>query len=290
MKCLELLRKLKWCLIYWGPRRDVTVATLNGLLTLDSKDWLIGKYLYVSRSHEMLEIRGAIDLLRREGYLDGSGKGTVLNVGANIGMTCIALLKLGYFERAVAFEPTPNTYRLLVRNINQNGFQERIRHFHFALSSADGEAALEISGDNSGDNRIRTVDSPGFFRENERHAIQVPVRTLDRVFAEDETLRDDEVKLVWVDIQGHEGHFFEGARHLLSRGVPVVSELWPYAIGRSGMALWRFCQILSELFTDFYLLSGETPERQPISRIGNLLEAYSQPRQMCMVILVQRRG
>lgn len=144
---------LRWHLIYLGSRRDVTVNTVNGVLTFDSKDWLVGKYLYVKRNHEAQEIRGFINLLRAKGYLDDSiSKATALNVGANIGMTCIGLLKLGGFDRAIAFEPAPSSYRLLIHTIKQNNLDDRIRHFQLALSSIDGELDLEISADNSEDN------------------------------------------------------------------------------------------------------------------------------------------
>ncbi len=283
-------RKVCWGLIYLGPRRDVTVQTSNGLLTLDSKDWLIGKYLYVRRSHEEREIRSAISLLKKEGYLDRASRNTVLNVGANIGMTCIGLLKAGYFERAIAFEPAPNNYRLLVHNVNQNGLQGRIVHFPFALSSTEGELDLELSDDNSGDHRIRQSNNPGFFQEEKRRTIKVPVRTLDHVLTEHPTPVNESVGLVWVDIQGHEGQFFEGARHLLSQGIPVVSEFWPYGIKRSGMSADQFCRTLSELFTHFYVLAGEPFQKRAISEIRGLFDAYSQPREVCVVVLVRDRA
>src|SRR5438093_8415745 len=117
---------LKWWLVYLAPQRDVTVDTFNGLLSFDSKDWLIGKYLYVSRSYEAKAIQDTIMLLRKEGYLSEATPGAVLDIGANIGMISIALLKHGYFRRAIAFEPAPTSYRLLVQNIHQNGLSERI--------------------------------------------------------------------------------------------------------------------------------------------------------------------
>src|SRR5712692_6723933 len=94
----ELSRRLRWLLIYSGPRHDVTVRTSNALLTFDSKDWLIGKYLYVKRSYEAEEIHRTTALLKKEGYLAeaGGGRALVLDVGANIGMICIALLKNYY--------------------------------------------------------------------------------------------------------------------------------------------------------------------------------------------------
>lgn len=276
---------LRWHLIHLGPRREVTVSTANGLLTFDSKDWLVGKYLYVRREHEAREAREAINLLSHEGYLDQPGA-TVLNVGANIGMTSIGLLKAGYFRRAIAFEPSPNSYRLLARNVEQNGLAQEIVHFPFALSSRSETLQLEISEDNSGDNRIRLTSEAGFFEEERRHTIGVPAKTLDQMLAEYPDLRDERIDLVWADIQGHEGHFFRGARTLLERGVPVVSEFWPYAIRRSGISESKFQEIVSGAFTHFYLLSEKPPVRRAISEIESLFREYSGPRQMCLLAWV----
>jgi hypothetical protein len=83
----SFLRLLRWGLIYIGPRRDVTVDTANGRLTVSSKDWLHGKYLYVKGGFEINSLHETIALLRKEGYLDQSGKGIILDVGANLGMS-----------------------------------------------------------------------------------------------------------------------------------------------------------------------------------------------------------
>jgi FkbM family methyltransferase len=284
----ETLRTLRWWLIYQGPRRDVTVDTANGLLTFDSKDRFIGKCLYVKRSHEMHEIRAVVELLQKEGRLDATAPaGTVLNVGANIGMTCIGLMKVGGFARAIAFEPAPDNYRLLARNIAQNGLQGRIRPFPLALSSVEGELDLELSEDNSGDHRIRRTDDPGFFHEERRQTIKVGARTLDGLMAEIAELRDDRVELVWIDIQGHEGYFFQGARHFLGRNIPVVSELWPYGIGRSGMPRYDFCRTVSGLFTHFYALNDEPPRKRPISEIENAFDRWNRPREFHLVMFVR---
>lgn len=287
MTSREIWRRLKWFLIYIGPKRDVTVETLNGLLTFGSRDWLIGKYLYVKRSHEAHEIRSVVELLQKERYLDGSPRGkTVLNVGANIGMTSIGLVKTAGFARAIAFEPAPESYRLLVHNINQNGLDYRIRPVPLALSSSEGEMELELSDNNSGDHRIRRTSDPGFFHEEQRKTIKVKVRTLDGLLNGDSALRDEKVDLVWVDIEGHEGHFFRGARGFLSQEIPVVTEFWPYGIERSGTSRLDFCELLNELFTDFYVLGEATFRKNPISKIGTLFDVYSKPREMCMIVLV----
>lgn len=284
------MRFLKWKFIHFIPRHDVTINTLNGLLTCDSKDWLIGKYLYVYRRYEIENIRATVELLTGEGYLSNNEGGIVLDVGANIGMICIALLKQNYFKRAIAFEPGPNNFRLLVRNVAQNGLEDRIDCFPYALSSAEREAELELAPHNSGDNHLRDSQEYRAFDEDKRQTVKVPVRTLDQVFANHPDLFREKVSLIWLDIQGHEGYFFQGARQLLSRGIPVASEFWPYGIKRAGMSLLDYSRIVAETFTHFYHFHHGEYERMSIARINELFDIYKTPREFGQVILVNDPG
>lgn len=279
----ERYRKLCWALIHTGPRRNITLRTANGVLTIDSKDWLVGKYLYVRREHETAEMRKAIELLRQGGFLKESEM--LLNVGANLGMTCIGAINLGYFKRAVAFEPEPENCRLLCHNVRQNSLQGQIACFQIALTSTDGEMELELSEDNSGDHRLRSSAKPGFFHEERRRTVAVPVKTLDSLLASDARLQGDRIDLVWIDIQGCEGHFFQGAQAFFSRAVPVVSEFWPYGMERAGTSPAAFCAVVAQLFTHFYVLAEGV--KRPIGEIANLFGAYQEPRQVCLIVLVR---
>ncbi len=282
----EYGRLLRWWALYHGKRRDITLPTWNGTISFSSKDWLVGKYLYVKRGHETQEIRRAMTLLQTQGYLEAGGEGSVVNLGAHIGLTCIALLRQGYFRRAVAYEPSPESFRLLLANIRQNNLQDRISAFPLAISSAPGETELELSGSNSGDNRIRRLQSPGFFGEERRSVIKVPVETLDRMLEREPSLNRDKIRLLWLDAQGHEGCVLEGARRLLGRGIPVVTEFWPYGIGRSGMAQDAFHAIAASLFTHFYVIHQPSPAPRPIDDLNALFKEYSAPRQVCLLALV----
>ena len=284
----RIARKLRWRKLYSGPPRDVTVESYNGLLTFDSRDKLIGKYLYVDRAYERRYIESALGVLERDGYLEPGargGGGVLLDVGANIGMICIALLKQHRFARAVAVEPSPRNQRLLEHNIMQNGLGDRVLRLPYALSSADGEMELELSEYNSGDNRIRHSASSGAWGEEHRKVVSVPVRTLDGALSE-QGVAAASVRLAWVDIQGHEGYFLAGARATLACGAPVVSEFWPYGILRSGMTRAEYCGIVRELFTHVYHLHGTSVEKLPASRIDSLFDSYAAPKQMCEVIFV----
>jgi FkbM family methyltransferase len=283
-------RRLAWAVIYSGPKRDITLETANGVLTFDNQDWMIGKILYLNRSYEVEQMDAAVKLLHEEGYLTDDTSSMVLDVGANIGMICVALVRSGRFKKALAFEPAPNSYRLLLKNVCQNNLESRITCFPFALSSSQGQVVLELSPDNSGDHRIRQTESKGAFGEELRPTICVEARTLDSFFAGNPELSPHEVSLVWVDIQGHEGHFLEGARRFLTRGVPMVAEVWPYALGRSGFGLSRFRTILSEFYTHFYVLSGKAVEKSRVSAIGQVFRAFAGRREACQVVLVRDRS
>jgi FkbM family methyltransferase len=278
-----LAAKLRWQLLYAGRRRDVTVDTWNGRLTFDSRDKLIGKYLYVHGSYERRYIERALATLERQGWLARGG--TVLDVGANIGMICIALLRHGWFDRAIAFEPAPTNLRLLEHNIAQNGLTEQIARLPVALSSSDGEMELELSDYNSGDNRLRVQHTTGAWHEDQRATVRVPVRRLDDVLAQRPDQSD--VRLIWLDIQGHEGRFFEGAASTLERGIPVVSEFWPYGILRSGTTRASYMDIVSRLFTHVYVLSGDSIGKQPIAAVGALFDICAAPKAMREVVFVR---
>lgn len=283
----RFFRLLKWRLIHALPPRDVTIATANGLLTCDNKDWLIGKYLYVNQGYETETIRATVDALVAEGYLKNEkGNGVVLDVGANVGMICVALLKENFFERAIAFEPNPNNFRLLVKNALQNDLKNRIECFPYALSSEQREADLELSPGNSGDNHLREENKRESFRKDARQIVKVPVKTLDEVAAENPDVFRAKPSLVWLDIQGHEGFFFQGARRFLSRGVPVASEFWTYGIERSGMSLADYSRIVKEIFTHFYHLRGARYEKKNIGEIDALFEIYTTQREFGQVIFV----
>ncbi len=44
-----------------------------------------------------------------------------------------------------------------------------------------------------------------------------------------------------------------GAKKLLSNGIPVVSEISPYLIKRSGMSKELFCDIVGEIWSTYWI-------------------------------------
>lgn len=280
---------LAWTLKHYRAEHDVTIETANGLLSVSNKDWLMGKHLFVQREFEIGFIENSIEFLRSEGWLREEINNTVLDIGANLGMIGIALVEKGFFEKAIAFEPSPNSFRLLEKNVRQNSFGEKIKCFNIALSSENTTLEFEIAADNSGDNRVKLTSENGKRREQKRDTIEIEAKTFDRFLVDHLEIDESTIDLIWLDIQGHEGHFFKGAENFLKqRKMPCVSEFWGYGIKRAGMTRNEYCAILETVFTHFYHYNGKDFELREVAEIKNLFEADENPRRIESVIFVNK--
>lgn len=279
-------RRLQWLLHYYRGEHDVTVQTANGLLSCRNKDWLIGKHLFTHRNYEFEFIKMSLDFLRSNGFLKAGTGATVADVGANLGMISIALLRENEFRNALAFEPSPGSFRLLTKNVEQNGLNEKMSCFPFALSSTDGEIAFEIDESNSGDSRVRAGPVEGAMNEHRRRTAEVPAKRFD-TFIRENAIDPAEIDLLWIDVQGHEGHFFKGAEEFFARRkVPVICEFWGYGIRRSGMSMTEYCDMIGRTFSRVFVLTDGRYESRPMDEISRLFETHKNPREIANLVFV----
>ncbi|MBV9848808.1 MAG: FkbM family methyltransferase [Armatimonadetes bacterium] len=249
---------------------------------VDSSDEGIGRSVFLSGAFEHEWAEKVFNLLKSLNCADFQGK-TLIDVGANIGTTCIPAIRQHGFAHALAFEPAPRSFALLQYNIINNGLQDAISAFQIALSSENGDVPFEFAPLNPGDNRVRMVSlpqgadvGPERDRESQREVIHVAARTFDSLVDEG-VIPLTELGLVWMDAQGHEGHILKGAQSLLRSPVPVLTEFWPYGLRRAGgLALLE--EIIASHYTHFVdTRAAETGERRdlvPASEVWNLKEKY----------------
>lgn len=150
---------------------------------------------------------------------------TVVDCGANVGyFTLIFARCVGAGGRVFAFEPEPDNFRLLARNIARNGYRN-VTAVQRALSREEGVAPLALAADNLGDHRLGPM-------QEERPTINVPVTTLDASVA----ARAGRIDFLKLDVQGREPAVLDGAREVLAANPKMwmLTEFWPRAIAETG--------------------------------------------------------
>jgi len=273
---MRFFRKLKWLFgTYLLPRHIATVKTKNGILSFDSKDRTLGRALNVDKEFESKMMKRTVDLLTKNADIEQKKDRILMDVGGYVGMSSIDFLNFDLFDSSIIFEPNPDSFSLIKRNISQNNFSNRITAFNIALSNENSEMIMELSHKNFGDHRIRQRGDvqKGQYHEENRKVINVNSISLDEFIKENSQVNFHEISMVWMDIQGHEGKFLQGAeRFLANHKIPVVMEFWPYGILRSGTTKTEFLESLDKLFTHFYIVDNEFTELQDISNVESLFD------------------
>lgn len=160
-------------------------------------------------------------------------------------------------RRAIAVEPEPGNFDLLVRNVAANRLEDRIITINRAVSEAAGQLEFELSRTNSGDHRVRRLspDRQAWDRNQEsgRRTITVSAERLDDLLDGLPRAAVDDIALLWIDIQGYEGFALRGADRYLARGLPAVTEIWPYGMNRTGMTPAEFAEITRRHWRHFWV-------------------------------------
>jgi FkbM family methyltransferase len=254
---LNILRKIKrrYRKTIWKSlrffKKSITISTHQGVFKLPTgtRD-PISKSLFVNKGYELDFFNEVMNLLQGKNYFN-KGEGTIVDIGANNGAISIGALINGEVADAIAIEPDTFNFALLQENIKQNNLEHVFKTFNCAVSDNKSILQLELSKSNFGDHRIqKPTDVKELFKESKRKVVDIESDTLDSL------LRDvdpKKISFIWADVQGHEGYVFQGAKNILAKKIPVVSEIWPYGIQRSGMSKKQFCDIVISQWSHYWV-------------------------------------
>lgn len=113
---------------------------------------------------------------------------TIVDVGAHIGMfTTLAAVRAPH-ARILALEPEESNLAVARRNIDQNNLQGRVTMLPVGLAAQPGTMRLNVS-------QKRGEQNSSFRQVEDGVAMQMPVTTLERVFAEHNVVRCDFLKI-----------------------------------------------------------------------------------------------
>jgi FkbM family methyltransferase len=226
-RCGPAMRRILWRV--FGPHRGTSVEIDGHIMELAGEDPPVPD-MVLGRYDEYLR-RWLIEFLR-----PGMN---VLDVGAHVGyFSLIAARQVGPTGKIWAFEPVPENYRLLHKNISRNGYTN-VMAVPQGISNRKGPLSLYLSGIVSGAHSV--VRDQG-----SRAQVIVQATTLDEFLA---NAGWPHVDLVKMDIQGAEMMALQGASQFLARNRPLklIVEFWPAGLAASGTDPKEFLARLVDL-------------------------------------------
>jgi len=228
---------------------------------IDRRDFTISSHLIENKIYEPIET----ELVKSQ-----INKGDIIiDIGANIGYyTLIFAGLVGENGKVFAFEPDPDNFALLNKNVKENKF-ENVVLINKAVSDKNGKTKLYLSENNKGDHRI--YDSG----EN-RRSIMVDVVCLD------DFLKDykDKINFVKMDIQGAEGNALKGMAGIIknNKKIKILTEFWPMGLNNFYFDSRKFLGLLEDCGFSLYnileagatrIIKDELLKKYPADRINH---------------------
>lgn len=175
----------------------------------------------------------------------------MVDLGAHVGyFSLLGARCVGPAGQVYAFEPEPEVFSLLVKNIQTNGYQDVVAPVAKAICNKVGSAALFLGGRDTVEANIYRPLSAGI------EPVTVETTTLDDFFAGQ---RWPPVHLIKMDIQGAEEEALDGMKKVVARNAALKLILdfcpcWIELIGGTPESL--FDTLLSLGFRKFAVLKG----------------------------------
>lgn len=181
------------------------------------------RYLYIFSNYKIATLHND----KKEGdffhflSLMSNSKGTILDVGANIGIMSAHLSKNFPDDKIVAIEPMPDNLVVLNKIIAKRNLKN-VTVYPIAVGNESGKLEMILPQDGKTKMQgLSHVKTPEIQEWNEGQVFEVEVKTLDELFA------SDKIQGIKMDVENYEFHALSGAKEILKNQRPIVyTELW----------------------------------------------------------------
>lgn len=213
----------------------ITCTTFDGIsYVATAKDKAIMPNMYTFRQNFVADEITAFYKLSQSCYYSNITEeshtgGYFLDLGANIGTTCIYFKKkFDESLKILAFEPDPTNYMLLKINLMINHVDKDSIAEQLGLGAENSEQLMHINFANPGNNSIYpdSLDLP---------TEKIHIVALDDYLIEN-SISGEEIKYIWIDTEGFEAQVILGAKNLITRySIPIFMEFNPTIWNKTGV-------------------------------------------------------
>ena len=156
-----------------------------------------------------------------------SHTGIFIDIGANIGFYSILAAKQYDFSHIHAFEPNPDTYHRLQKNITLNNLTDKVTIHTVALGSEISHASLTAKRTHTGGSTLVPYNN----NQSDSSVVDVPVTTYDHLSTE-QHIPAQEIGFIKIDVEGYEYPVLQGMQDTLAQlrsGACLFIEIHPHA-------------------------------------------------------------
>lgn len=193
----------------WMRARAVKKGRFSKVVV--SMDDLIGIRLFSTGGFEQTQLDGTLDFVEQQNY---GPDAIFLDIGANIGVYSLALTN--HFAEQYAFEASPITHRLLEANV-MLAKALNTRCVNMAVSDKTGDSLIYVP--ENGNLGWATLSAD--HHDIPVSSIEIKCDTLDNL-ARELAIDVSRVRLIKIDVEGHEFNVIKGAEQLLRQAKPAL--------------------------------------------------------------------
>lgn len=226
----------RWCALFGRrPRRRVAV---------DAPNVAIGEWISFSEYASYFRCPSLSEQRFINSHLPANRSGVVFDIGANVGLFTCWLGGLGH--QVHSFEPIPETFCRLARNVQRNGLLNQISLYCMAVGERSGVVQFEVREDAPGRNAIANAGTV-----NPRN---VPCTTIDDHAAACGISCIDFLKM---DIEGMEPMLLLGAQNMMRKKaiLSMLIEVCPRHLNRAGLSARQLHEIIADNDYECFLLN-----------------------------------
>lgn len=227
------------------PRRDGLLRRKIGehVMYLDQKDPGLSATLRQMRPGDREREPAFMSILRQE-LAPGM---TAIDIGANIGYVTLIMAKLvGPSGQVYAIEPHPRNYRILLKNIEANGYGNYVFPYEMGISNVNGALAFHVSDASN----LHSMSAT----KHTKTSISVPVSTLDEFMK-----GKSSPGFIKMDIEGHEVEALDGMHETLRQAespVRILMEVHPMYYSETHSLEYQLRRLIDIGFNVKYVVSA----------------------------------
>ncbi|WP_181321649.1 FkbM family methyltransferase [Pseudomonas protegens] len=178
------------------------------------------------------------------------GSPVCIDIGANIGNHVLVISR--HAGNVFAFEPQPDVYKVLVKNLNDNEINN-VRALPFGLSNWAGTARMSVvDSTNTGATSFVT-------QTNSVSSIEAELRHGDE---EVKRLGISKVDFIKIDVEGLEPLVIEGLKNTITLSKPIIMIEWNSNATKDG---FREKTLFTNLFAGYSVFSITSSHERPAS-------------------------